>query len=84
MAKGCEVRGAGSRQLGEVSAPPGAAASGGLSEPHRLRRHPISHVGVITAPCPAWCCPEREENGAVWNPEELALSIMLVLLVLIS
>lgn len=84
MAKGCEVRGAGSRQLGEVSARPGAAASGGLSEPHRPCRHPISHVGVITAPCPPWCYPEREENGAVWNPEELAVSIMLVLLVLIS
>lgn len=84
MAKGCEVRGAGSRQLGEVSAHPGAAASVGLSEPHQPHRRPISHVGVITAPCRAWCCPEREENGTVWDLEELAVSIVPELLILIS
>ena len=84
MAKGCEVRGACGRQLGEVSARPGAAAGVGQSEPHWPHRRPISHVGVITAPCRAWCCPEREEDGTVWDLKELAVSIVPVLLILIS
>lgn len=45
---------------------------------------PHLHVGVITAPCRAWCCPEREENGTVWDLEELALSVVPELLTLIS
>lgn len=72
------------RQLGEVSARSGAAAGVGQSEPHRPHRRPISHVGMITAPCRAWCCPEREENGTVWDLKELAVSIVPVLLILIS